>query len=190
MSKKDWCLIPVRPDSQAKIDKTDYKRVMEYTWRTLTKDSGRKKVVTNIYDKKGRNRQISLGQFLMNPPKGKMVYPRRFMEGFDYRKDNLVVCTMQERQQILPPSRNHGSSRYKGVSYITSRKRWRAAIKFKGKSITLGLFKLEQEAARAYNRAAVEFFGKNAYQNQVQASSLRRQADTSKPAATAKRRKK
>src|SRR5690606_14384307 len=114
---------------------------------------------TNIIDADGRNRQISLGQFLMNPPAGKMVYPRRFMEGFDYRKSNLIVCTMAERQRILPKSRNHGTSRYKGVSYISRRRHWRASIKVNGKSITIGQFQDEESAARAYNKAAREHFG-------------------------------
>jgi hypothetical protein len=192
MKSKAWCYIPVRPKTRAKVDEEDFKRVMQHTWRTLTKESGRQKVVTNIYDQKGRNRQVSLGQFLMKPPKGRMVYPRRFIDGFDYRKENLVVCTMQERQRILPPSRKHGSSKYKGVSYISSRKRWRAAIKFKGRSITLGLFKAEVEAAIVYNRAALEYFGKDAYQNQIDAKFIRRFADKSnKPAgASIVRRKK
>ncbi len=181
-SKMDnnWCFVKVNPDSKAKIDKSDLARVSKHTWRVLTKDSGRKKVVTNIIDKQGRNRQISLGQFLMKPPKGKMVYPRRFMEGFDYRKENLVVCTMQERQRILPPSRRFGSSKFKGVSYINSRRRWRAAIKHKGKSVSLGLFKSEEQAAAAYNHAALQYFGKDAYQNQVKVSFVRRVVDTRK----------
>jgi hypothetical protein len=178
--KSNWCYIPVNPNSKAKVDKSDLARVSKHTWRVLTKESGRKKVVTNIVDKQGRNRQVSLGNFLMSPPKGKMVYPRRFMDGFDYRKENLVVCTMQERQRILPPSRKFGTSKFKGVSYISSRKRWRAAIKHKGQSISIGLFKTQEEAAAAYNQAALRYFGKDAYQNQVSASLMRRFVDKKK----------
>lgn len=177
MGAKDWVYLPVNPNLKAKIDKSDLNRCSKHTWRTITKDSGRKKVVTNIIDNKGRNRQISLGQFLMKPPKGKMVYPRRFMDGFDYRKENLVVCTMQERQRILPPSRKHGTSKYKGVSFISSRKRWRAAIKHKGQSVTIGMFRSQDEAALAYNKTARDLFGDNCYQNQVAKSVARRNYD-------------
>lgn len=164
--KKDkaWCYIPVNKGYKAKIDQEDYDRVMKHTWRIIRKDSGRLKVVTNIVSAKG-NRQVSLGQFLMNPPKGKMVYPRRFVEGLDYRKSNLIVCTMKERQRILPKSRKHGSSKYKGVSYVTSLKRWRASIKVDGRSIAIGVYASETEAAEAYNKAAREYFGDIAYQN-------------------------
>lgn len=161
---KPWCYIPVNKGLRAKIDAEDYDRVMKHTWRVIKKDSGRLKVVTNVMTK-GGNRQVSLGQFLMNPPKGKMVYPRRFMDGLDYRKSNLIVCTMKERQRILPKSRNHGSSRFKGVSYVQSLKRWRASIKVDGKSISIGVFESELEAADAYNKAAREHFGDMAYQN-------------------------
>ncbi len=161
---KPWCYIPVNKGLRAKIEAEDYDRVMEHTWRVIKKDSGRLKVVTNVMTKLG-NRQVSLGQFLMNPPKGKMVYPRRFMEGLDYRKSNLIVCTMKERQRILPKSRNHGSSRFKGVSFVQSLKRWRSSIKVDGKSISIGVFTSELEAAAAYNKAAREHFGDMAYQN-------------------------
>lgn len=172
---KPWVFLPVRPSDKAKIDKEDLPRCSKHTWRVVTKDTGRRKVVTNIIDNKGRNRQISLGQFLMNPPRGKMVYPRRFVEGFDYRKSNLIVCTMAERQRILPKARKGGSSKYKGVSFIRSKKRWRAAIKLGGRSLTLGHFRSEEEAAHAYNKAAAKNFGSDAYQNQLKSARGRRQ---------------
>lgn len=174
---KAWTYIPVRPDSKAKIDKEDLPRVSKHTWRIVTKDTGRKKVVTNIIEKDGRNRQISLGQFLMKPPRGKMVYPRRFMDGFDYRKENLIVCTMAERQRILPKARKGASSKYKGVSYIQTKKRWRAALKVDGQSLTIGHFHNEADAARAYNKAALKHFGPNAYQNLIQPKKVNRKND-------------
>lgn len=174
---KEWVYIEVRPNSKAKIDKEDFARVNRHTWRTVTKETGRKKVVTNILHKNGRNQQVSLGQFLMKPPKGKMVYPRRFMDGFDYRKENLIVCTMAERQRILPKARKGGSSQYKGVSYIQVKKRWRAALKIDGQSLTIGHFKNEDEAALAYNKAALKHFGPNAYQNLIKAKKAKRKYD-------------
>jgi hypothetical protein len=163
-SQKDWCYIPVNKGYKAKIDKEDYERVMKHTWRVQAKDSGRLKVVTTIQTSKGP-RQMSLGAFLMKPPKGKMAYPRRFMEGLDYRKSNLIVCTMQERQRMLPKSRHHGTSKFKGVSYIASTKLWRASIKTDEGMRVLGHFKSELEAARAYNEASKEHFGDQGYQN-------------------------
>lgn len=161
-----WVYIPVNKGHRAKIDAEDYDRVIKHTWRVIKKGSGRLKVVTNVVTPKG-NRQVSLGHFLMNPPKGKMVYPRRFLDGLDYRKSNLIVCTMRERQQILPKSRHHGTSKYKGVSFVQSLKRWRASIKVNGKSKSLGVFTNETDAALAYNKAARELFGESSYQNVV-----------------------
>ncbi|MBX7230923.1 MAG: hypothetical protein K1X29_02455 [Bdellovibrionales bacterium] len=128
---RSWCYLPVNKGYQAKIDLEDYPRASAHTWRVIKKDSGRLKVVTNIKTP-GGTRQVSLGQFLMNPPKGKMVYPRRFMDGLDYRKANLIVCTMKERQRILPKSRIHGSSKFKGVSFIKRRKSGELVLRWMG----------------------------------------------------------
>jgi hypothetical protein len=103
---------------------------------------------------------------LMKPPKNKQVYPRRFNEGLDYRKFNLVVCTLSERQRLLPKKRTKSTSEYRGVSR-TQGKKWRAGIEVNGKSINLGLFKSEQAAAEAYNKAARKNFGDLAFQNQL-----------------------
>jgi hypothetical protein len=173
MGKKGWKLIPIKGGFKAKIDSEDYARVSEHKWYKTTARSGRMSVVTNLKIKSGY-KQVTLGKFLMKPPRGKYVYPRRFMEGFDYRKDNLIVCTMAQRQQMLPKSRHHGSSHYKGVSYSTRHKCWQVGLQNKGKTINLGLYKTEHEAAEAYNRAARRHFGEFAYQNQIQRKANRR----------------
>lgn len=174
---KPWKLIPVnKGKDHAKIDEEDFEKVSNHSWRTVTAKSGRQTVVTTVATEKGP-RMLSLGAFLMKPEKGQMVYPRRFMNGFDYRKENLIVCSMKERQRILPKNRAEGTSQYKGVSWYPKNKCWRAGIRVDGKSIHLGFFQTEEDAAKAYNEAAKKHFGEHAYQNQIKPAATRRQSD-------------
>lgn len=163
---KPWVYISVHPNMKAKIDASDLKRVSEHSWRITEGTTGRRRVVTSIRGPKGVQ-NITLGKFLMNPPRGKQVYPRRFNDGLDYRRDNLIVCTLSERQRLLPKSRKKASSAYRGVSFSRPDKKWRAAISVNGKTINLGHFKSEHLAALAYNKAARKYFGPGAYQNLV-----------------------
>lgn len=166
MAQKPWCFISVGGDLQAKIDREDLERVSQHSWRVTKGTTGRFRVVTSVRTSKGV-RSLTLGKFLMDPPKGKQVYPRRFNDGLDYRKDNLIVCTLQERQRLLPKKRAHASSPYRGVSFSRADDKWRAAIEVDGRSINLGHFDSEDDAALAYNEAARQHFGDMAYQNQV-----------------------
>lgn len=163
-ARKPWCYIPVYDGHRAKIDEEDYEKVMKHKWRVLIKPSGRLRVVTTVATDKGP-RQVALGQLLMNPPKDKMVYARRFMDGLDFRKRNLILCTMKERQRILPKSLNFGSSRFKGVHFVKKTQKWRAQIAVERKNISLGIYEKEIDAAMAYNKAALTYFGEMAYQN-------------------------
>lgn len=163
---KPWVYLKVHPNMKVKIDREDLKRVEQHSWRVTYGTTGRKRVVTSIRTPKGV-RSLTLGKFLMKPPKGKQVYPRRFNDELDYRKNNLIVCTLKERQRLLPKNRTDASSSFRGVSKDKASGKWRASIEVDGHSINLGQFKLESEAALAYNRAAKKYFGSLAYQNQV-----------------------
>ncbi len=165
-SQKLWTYLNVHPGLKVKIDREDLKRVNEYSWRVTFGTTGRKRVVTSIREKSGV-RSLTLGKFLMKPPRGKQVYPRRFNDELDYRKSNLIVCTLRERQRLLPKNRLKATSPYRGVSFDKSAKKWRASIEVNGRSINLGQFKMEADAALAYNKAARKHFGDLAYQNQI-----------------------
>jgi hypothetical protein len=71
---------------------------------------------------------------------------------------NLRVCTHQENQRNVRKRRGC-RSRFKGVVYDKRRRKWCAKYSFGGKHYHLGYFDSEVEAARAYDRAAVECFG-------------------------------
>lgn len=59
------------------------------------------------------------------------------------------------------------TSKFKGVHWIEKESKWRARISKDNERISLGLFEKEEDAARAYNKAAEELFGKRAKLNKV-----------------------
>lgn len=59
------------------------------------------------------------------------------------------------------------SSKYKGVSWKKSHKKWAAYISVNGKRLHLGLFENEALAASAYNCAAIKYFGDFANINKI-----------------------
>lgn len=173
MADQSWVYLKLSSGQKVKVDREDLSRLEKHTWRATKGTTGRLRVVTSIRTKAGV-RNITMGAFLMKPPKGKQVYPRRFNEALDYRKENLIVCSLAERQRLLPKKRTESSSKYRGVSFARGEKKWRAGIEVDGKSINLGSFKNEDDAALAYNKAAREHFGEMAYQNNVMRSPRKR----------------
>jgi hypothetical protein len=57
------------------------------------------------------------------------------------------------------------TSRYKGVSWASDRGKWQAHIKLNRVNRSLGRFDREEDAADAYDRAALEAWGEYAYLN-------------------------
>lgn len=76
----------------------------------------------------------------------------------DNRRDNLRICTDSQNKQNVP-KRSTSSSKFKGVSWQARDKRWVASIRKERKTRHLGVFRNEEDAARAYDAAARIHFG-------------------------------
>lgn len=75
----------------------------------------------------------------------------------DNRLVNLRPCTGAENSRNR--KKQKGSSKYKGVTWRKSSNKWLAQIRVNKKSIHLGEFDDENEAAESYRKAAKELFG-------------------------------
>ena len=80
------------------------------------------------------------------------------------RIENLRECTNQQNQ-LNKKSKPNSSSQYKGVFWNKPRKRWTATGKFEGKKKHLGHFKVEEDAARAYDNYMKQFDSEFIYLN-------------------------
>ena len=88
----------------------------------------------------------------------------------DNRAVNLRWVTRSQNMARRKKNKRHGkitgcSSQYKGVSWDKQHKCWQAYIRYDSKQHNLGLFKDEQEAAHAYDDAALEQHGEFANLN-------------------------
>jgi len=84
--------------------------------------------------------------------------------GLNNKRNNLRVCTHAQNQQNRKPRKN-GSSVFKGVSWHKKSKKWRACIQIDGRTVHLGLFRSETEAATAYDEVANTIHGEFALLN-------------------------
>jgi hypothetical protein len=86
--------------------------------------------------------------------------------GLDNRRCNLRVVTHAENLANRPGWKQ-SSSKYKGVTFFKRDQKWQAKICPKGKTIHLGYFEDEKEAAHEYNKAAILHFGEMAVLNPI-----------------------
>jgi hypothetical protein len=79
--------------------------------------------------------------------------------GWDNRRGNRRICTPAQNGCNRGKWNRSTSSQYKGVTRQPATGRYFARIGHKRRRIHLGTFDIEIEAARAYDRLAVECFG-------------------------------
>ena len=101
-------------------------------------------------------------RFIMQPRVGLQV-DHINGDGLDNRRCNLRVVLPWQNNANQRKTR--GTSEFKGVSWRPDLGKWTAHIKSFGIAYYLGVFEDEEEAAQAYDRAAVSLFGAHARLN-------------------------
>ncbi len=157
--------IPLGRGQYALVDAADYEWLNQWRWHWHGGYAMR-------YE---RRKRIFMHRQIMQAPEGVPVDHMDGNRAHNYRS-NLRLCTGAENMRNTTKQAGT-SSRFKGVYLDRRLGKWRAAIYLKGRCIYLGRFADEVEAARAYDRAAVERFGVFARPNFPEAWPLERRQE-------------
>ena len=161
-------IIPLTQGIVTIVDDADFERLSQHEWlasyihnhwyavRLELRDSSR----TTIY----------MHRELLSAPKTFQVDHIHRDDEFgviDNRRGNLRLAT-RFQNNANRKNQKESSSAYKGVGWYKAYKCWRAKIQVNHRSIHLGYFSDEKEAALAYDSAAKRYFGEFAHLNFTQ----------------------
>lgn len=152
--------IPLSQGRVALVDDEDYGELSKYKWSLSCQ--GNSEYAVRIVDGK----MTSMHRTVLRPPAG---YQTDHVNGngLDNRRCNLRPCTKKQNQQNCRVSKNNKVG-YKGVCRSTDHSRvkvWRSFLVVDNKQINLGRYTTPEEAAHAYDKAALELFGEFARLN-------------------------
>lgn len=134
------------------VDDEDYERVNQYTWwKTFNKNT------RCIVSKNDRKEFIYLIQLIQNDS-------YQLVKNNYFTKDNL---TNKGNAQRWRKANNNSSSKYKGVNWNKTLRKWRVNIKVGSKRKHIGYYYEEDEAAKAYNQAVLDYWEGNGYLNVI-----------------------
>jgi hypothetical protein len=151
--------IPLPSGHVALIDDCDFALVSQFKWHTKKTSGGALYVATRTKDRK----DVYMHRLILDCPVG-MERDHINGNGLDNRRSNLRVCT---RKQNAINCKAKPGKRFKGVTPFAKSKQkpWGAQIHKDGKHYWLGAFATEEEAAKAYDIAAIRLHGEYARVN-------------------------
>lgn len=153
-------VIPLTRGYWAIVDAVDYPRLAVHKWQAMNLDG--RIVAGRSISSPHKTVRYMHHEVLAPTPGFETDHANRI--AIDNRRANLRYATRQQN------ARNRGTgarntSGFKGVSLHRQTGKWRATIRVNGNLISLGLFAASEDAARAYNSAALQHFGEFACLN-------------------------
>lgn len=132
------------------VDDVDYDKVKDMSWHA---ERGKEGILYATGYREGR--VIKMHRYILNAPRS-MLVDHKNRNGLDNRRDNLRQCSNGQNQQNARIGRNNASG-FKGVSPAGNR--WRGLIYHHGNKFHLGYFPTPEDAACAYDVAALRLHG-------------------------------
>jgi hypothetical protein len=158
-----WSLIPLTRGYFAVVDDVDLARLACFKWYAHVSSDGQLVYAARAtYPGGYRNRVLVLMHREVAGASADQVVDHRNGDTLDNRRKNVRACTQRQNRQNR--RKVVAASGFKGVQRA-SRHRLEASIRVDGERKSLGYFKRPEDAARAYDAAAIAYFGEFAATN-------------------------
>lgn len=150
--------LPLACGRIALLDESDLPSVIRFKWCAVFRCSTW--YVSRSYREDGRSKGEYLHRVIMAAPLG-MLVDHINGDGLDNRRKNLRLCDQSQNQGNQHRIRDG----FRGVTWHKASNKWRAQICIFKKFVHLGLFESREDAAIAYDLAAMKHFGEFAQLN-------------------------
>jgi hypothetical protein len=138
------------------IDDEDWDLVKDYKWYAHNVGDNKNYYAARVSSRKEGKKIIYLHRLIMGALPGQEVDHINRMS-LDNRKENLRLCTHSTNQQNQ--DKVFGKSKFTGVCWSKSSKKWQVSLRCNNERFYLGVFDDEIEAAKSYNKKALELYG-------------------------------
>lgn len=146
------------------VDDIDYPHLVKYHW-VIDRSRQTFYAYNRGQDPAGKLIKWKMHRVLLGLTDNKLVGDHKDGNGLNNQRHNLRTATLAEnsrnRRPVNSPFKGVNKDSYKSKIY------YKSTITYNGKRIHLGCFKTAEEAALAYNEAALKYHGEFAYQNPV-----------------------
>lgn len=149
--------IPLTPDGFVVIDTEDLSKVENHLWVKRIMPNGKCYANFSSNGKRGAVHRLVMG---VTDPKIEVDHIDN--DGLNCRKSNLRLCTHLQNH-LNKGKRKDSKQKYKCIEYRYGK--YRPYININGKRTVLGLFDSPEEAAKIYDKKAVEIHGEFANTN-------------------------
>lgn len=162
--------IPLTKGRRVLVDDEDYEELARYKWCFNAGSAVRGIRPRNEDGSRGKHKTVLMHRQILNLLDGNPTVQVDHINGdrLDNRKSNLRICNNLMNSFNRPATRK-STSGYKGV-FLEKRRKirpWIAEIRGGGVRKYVGAFDTAEEAALAYNQAAVEIHGEFARLNHL-----------------------